>query len=745
MEPTISFGERNAGLQVGVSNASITANFYSQPERPETPPHPVSTVPFRRDPDFVDHGTLLDQIHEKFLSRGAQNGRRTRHHHRAPDGETHAQKLLEAKLGIPENPKDIMKLTAALECMPLAIVQAASYIRERAPRSSVKQYLQEFESSGSTKLSLLGHEEGQLRRDWEARNSIIRTWQISFDHILQERPSAANLLALMSLFDRQGIHQCLLQDFSHVKRSNTDQEKCLDAVDSYTMDNTGSLVQYNVDERFEDDIRTLRNFSLITVNTDAVSFRMHRLVQLAVQKWLEAHGQLERWKLSSIRSLAREFPPGEFENRRKCQLLFPHTKLAMSEQLDTEDSLALLLHKAAIYAWRKGDLNEAEDMAIKALKMRETLFGKESFETLSSISLLGLVLDDQGKYDEALVMHRQAVAGFKKLLGTDHRSSLVSLNNLGLVLRSRGEYEEAETMLRKALAGSEKVLGLDHPTTLMCIGNLGTVLTLRGKHMEGERLCREALSGFAKTFGDDHPSTLTSVHKLAMAVKFQGRFAEAEMLYRRALAGYEKMTGISHLDMLMTTSELGSVLGYQGKYQEAELMNRQVLASYEQRLRANHPLKLVAMNNVASTLMWQGKYREAEGLLQQTLTGSQEVFGADHPGTVTSVDNLGFALASLGKYKDAEAMHQRALAVREKTLGAEYSDTVVSMRHLSDIWKKQGRDIEAIELLERVVRLQCQSLGAKHPQTRSSMAELDKWKVSYHVALSYLLYREFYC
>lgn len=68
-----------------------------------------------------------------------------------------------------------MELTAALEYMPLAIVQAASYIRERAPRSSVKQYLQQLESSDYRKLSLLEHEEGQLRRDWEARNSIIRT------------------------------------------------------------------------------------------------------------------------------------------------------------------------------------------------------------------------------------------------------------------------------------------------------------------------------------------------------------------------------------------------------------------------------------------------------------------------------------------------------------------------------------------------------------------------------------------
>jgi hypothetical protein len=44
-----------------------------------------------------------------------------------------AQTLFEAKLGIPENSEGIMKLTAALEYMPLAIAQAASYIRQRAP------------------------------------------------------------------------------------------------------------------------------------------------------------------------------------------------------------------------------------------------------------------------------------------------------------------------------------------------------------------------------------------------------------------------------------------------------------------------------------------------------------------------------------------------------------------------------------------------------------------------------------
>ncbi|KAF4161066.1 hypothetical protein CNMCM6936_009710 [Aspergillus lentulus] len=175
MEHTISFAERNAGLQVGVSNASITANFYSQqPERPETPPCPLSTVPFRRDPYFVEHGTLFDLIREKWLAPASRIALVGLGNVRAaalgmveerdiitvhPMDGNHAQTLFEAKLGIPENSKDIMKLTAALEYMPLAIVQAASYIRQRAPRSSVKQYLQQFESSDSRKLSLLEHED----------------------------------------------------------------------------------------------------------------------------------------------------------------------------------------------------------------------------------------------------------------------------------------------------------------------------------------------------------------------------------------------------------------------------------------------------------------------------------------------------------------------------------------------------------------------------------------------------------
>jgi hypothetical protein len=71
----------------------------------------------------------------------------------------------------------------ALEYMPLAIVQATAYISQRAPRYSVGRYLDDYRRSERKRISLLEYDDGQLRRDWEAANSIIVTWQMSFEHI----------------------------------------------------------------------------------------------------------------------------------------------------------------------------------------------------------------------------------------------------------------------------------------------------------------------------------------------------------------------------------------------------------------------------------------------------------------------------------------------------------------------------------------------------------------------------------
>jgi hypothetical protein len=63
-----------------------------------------------------------------------------------PMEESEALELLQRKLDQPRESDESQQLVNALELMPLAVVQAAIYIRNRAPRSSISQYLIELPS-----------------------------------------------------------------------------------------------------------------------------------------------------------------------------------------------------------------------------------------------------------------------------------------------------------------------------------------------------------------------------------------------------------------------------------------------------------------------------------------------------------------------------------------------------------------------------------------------------------------------
>jgi len=204
-----------------------------------------------------------------------------------PMDEVHAIALLQRKLGTQSDREDTIELVAMLDFMPLAIVQAAAYIGQRASRCSIRQYIKKFQKTDRSKTSLSTHKASHFRRDQDARNSIIITWQISFDYILQERPSAADLLSLISSFDRQGIPEGLLRNggesrsrHENLKSSGGNNER------HENEQRESEPTDSESNDKFEDDILMLRNYSLIFTNTDK-TFGMHRLVQLATRTWLE--------------------------------------------------------------------------------------------------------------------------------------------------------------------------------------------------------------------------------------------------------------------------------------------------------------------------------------------------------------------------------------------------------------------------------------------------------------------------
>ncbi|KAF2191620.1 putative kinesin [Zopfia rhizophila CBS 207.26] len=454
-----------------------------------------------------------------------------------------AEALLKKKLGEQVDKDYTAELVAALEYMPLAIIQAAAYIKERAPRCSVRQYLEMFHKSDKKKTSLLDYNGGHLRRDWEAKNSIIITWQISFDYILQTRRSAADLLSLMSFFDRQGIPEALIRDQSATRNNNGRLEANSEGgEESGDEDDVSedSALEASADDGFEDDILTLRNYSFISLTTDAGIFEMHALVQLATRKWLECQGQSEGWNKKYIRILCREFPTGKYENWTKCRVLFPHARSALVQKPEGAESLkkwALLLYNAAWYAWQQGSAVDAEKMSIRSMKVREKLLGREQGDTLSSIAMVGLATKLKGRWKEAEeleVQHgqpgvdvqesravergRRAICASDgddvRVLGSEHPSTLTSMANLASTYRNQGRWKEAEELEVQVMETRKRVLGAEHPSTLTSMNNLAFTLKGQGQNDKAISLMEKCFQFQEQVLGSQHPYTTSSLKVL---------------------------------------------------------------------------------------------------------------------------------------------------------------------------------------------------------------------------------------
>jgi tetratricopeptide (TPR) repeat protein len=264
-------------------------------------------------------------------------------------------------------------------------------------------------------------------------------------------------MSLMSFFDRQGIPEALVRN-----RTETGCSLKGDDENNEKDDDKDSASELSRDDEFEDDVLILRNYSFISVNSDKKTFEMHGLVQLATRKWLEVHTELERWKQQYIKNLYKEFPTGEHENWGKCQLLFPHAKSAVARQPDGEDSLrewASLLYNAAWYAWRKGNVADAEKMSVKAMKTRKKLLGQEHEETLSSIAMVGLAYGLRGRWREAEELKVQVMETSLRVLGAEHPDTLTSMANLASTYRNQGRWKEAEELEVQVMETRKRVQG----------------------------------------------------------------------------------------------------------------------------------------------------------------------------------------------------------------------------------------------------------------------------------------------
>lgn len=357
----------------------------------------------------AEHGSILVTSRSRDAAARLASGHRNVIAVEAMD-DAQALRLLRCKLGNKDNDPTAAKLICAPDRVPLAITQVAAYIVQRAPRMSLGTYLKTIKRNKKKKAGLLGKDMGDLRRDVTAHNSIIATWQITFDAIREERASAADLLAPMSFFNSQGIPDWILRRHEREKEGTSSSRGQRSGDKDGDSDSDGSDRSSDSDA-FEDDLHILRQYSLVATTLDDDVQEMHPMVQFCTQEWLASAGRALMTKRAFFRLMSREYPMWTYENLARCRALDPHIgpfEEGEPGDEEEEEDMAEVLTCAGYYRSMMGSYQAAEGMLWKAVRLREQIRGAEHPSTLTSVDNLGLVLRSQGKYSEAEEMLRRA-------------------------------------------------------------------------------------------------------------------------------------------------------------------------------------------------------------------------------------------------------------------------------------------------------------------------------------------------
>ena len=331
------------------------------------------------------------------------------------------------------------RLLGVLGYIPLAITQAAAFIIRN--RWTLQGYLAALEKDKQNLTDYLSQELQDPRRPRGFPNSVFRTWKLSFDHILAQEPKAATLLSLIAMLNPQRIPEKLLRP----------------------------LAEREVDFRMA--IGTLDGFALISQEIGGETYAIHSLVQASVHYWLEQSSEKADYAGQALQLLAEEFPNGEHEHRELCESMLAHAQAVLCYKYTSENDMghrAALLYNVGWFNWRQGRYISAYQAVSESYNIYQERAGDIATTTLNSLSLLALVLQDQGKYEAAEEMNRRALEGREKVLGVEHPETLTSVSNLASVLQYQQRYNDGSILYLRALAGFSKALGLDHSTTREC-------------------------------------------------------------------------------------------------------------------------------------------------------------------------------------------------------------------------------------------------------------------------------------
>jgi len=196
-------------------------------------------------------------------------------------------------------------------------------------------------------------------------------------------------------------------------------------------------------------------------------------------------------------------------------------------------SLARLHNNLANVHYNRGANEAARKSYQQTLDVLERSFGSTHPNVALTLLNLGLVQDNA---EDALVLHRRALAALQQSVREGHPFRGMAHNNIGSALRRLGRLDQARSSYLRALEIREAALGPDHPLVGTTVDNLGTTALQAGDADLAVGYHERALKIWTAAYDDDHRKVTQAKTGLAAALVYASPDDPEAVLRARRLA-----------------------------------------------------------------------------------------------------------------------------------------------------------------------------------------------------------------
>ncbi|MGC5000046.1 tetratricopeptide repeat protein [Streptomyces sp. DT195] len=284
----------------------------------------------------------------------------------------------------------------------------------------------------------------------------------------------------------------------------------------------------------------------------------------------------------------------------RLRLLAPHVLALLRRTAEPTDPAGALdvATRLATALHRTGDYLSAWETASAAAALAARALGEEHRLVLAAYARTGRSLFRLGRYEEAEPLLHRVRSTQSRLFGADDPDTLDTGQGLQLVLGNNGKREEAVVLLRSVVAARQAVLGPWHPATLRSRVSLLAMLTAGEIATEAE--ADETFLSLPQTctshLGPDHAVTLSARHNHARAQFVLGHYQVADDEIRQVVEDYRRVLGPAYPAVLAARQLHAQTQAALGQADAGVELMAEVVAGRERSLGAEHHFTVVSRN-----------------------------------------------------------------------------------------------------------------------------------------------------